>query len=132
LRVGKQLSYASFTLYTHTKTKIQMQRHCLTLDLKNDPRLISEYEAYHRAVWPDIIKSIRDAGVRNLEIYRFDNRLCMILEADDQFTFEKKSAMDSANQTVQKWEALMWTYQQALPLAKPGEKWMVMEKIFQL
>jgi len=25
---------------------------------------------------------------------------------------------------------LMWKYQQALPSAKPGEKWVLMEKIF--
>jgi L-rhamnose mutarotase len=55
----------------------------------------------------------------------------MILEADDSFTFEKKRAMDTANPKVQEWEALMWNYQQVLPWAKEGEKWVLMEKIFQ-
>jgi len=27
---------------------------------------------------------------------------------------------------------LMWKYQQALPQAKPGEKWVCMEKIFEV
>jgi L-rhamnose mutarotase len=31
---------------------------------------------------------------------------------------------------VQEWEALMWKYQQALPKVKPGEKWMLMDRIF--
>jgi L-rhamnose mutarotase len=26
----------------------------------------------------------------------------------------------------------MWKYQQALPMAKPGEKWLLMDKIFDL
>jgi L-rhamnose mutarotase len=26
----------------------------------------------------------------------------------------------------------MWTYQQALPLARPGEKWLLMDRIFTL
>ena len=33
---------------------------------------------------------------------------------------------------VQRWETLMWQYQQALPGASPGEKWRLMSKIFEL
>lgn len=109
-----------------------MQRHCLTLDLRPDPDLIAAYEAYHRAVWPEIIESIRAAGILHLEIYRLDTRLFMILEANDDFSFERKSKMDAANLKVQEWEALMWKYQQALPAARPGEKWLLMKKIFSL
>lgn len=109
-----------------------MKRYCLALDLKNDPKLIAEYEAYHKNVWPEIEKSIRDAGVTGLEIYRIGDRLFMILEADDFFTFEKKSAMDASNAKVQEWETLMWKFQQALPGSRPGEKWIVMDKIYQL
>ncbi len=107
-------------------------RYCLALDLKNDPVLIREYEAYHRSVWPEIIKSIRSAGIESLEIYRVENRLFMIMEVNDDFTFENKNAADAGNVKVQEWEQLMWKYQQALPSAKPGEKWMLMEKIFEL
>lgn len=109
-----------------------MQRHCLALDLKNDPKLIEEYKAYHRAVWPQILASIREAGIRVLDIYHTGNRLFMILEAEDDFSFEKKSALDAGNEKVQQWEELMWQFQQALPGAKPGEKWRLMEKIFSL
>lgn len=109
-----------------------MQRHCLTLDLRPDPDLIAAYEAYHLAVWPEIIESIRAAGILRLEIYRLDTRLFMILEANDNFSFERKSKMDAANPKVQEWEALMWKYQQAFPAARPGEKWLLMKKIFSL
>ncbi len=109
-----------------------MQRHCLTLDLKPDPESIAEYEAFHLAVWPEIIESIQAAGISQLEIYRYGTRLFMILEADDDFSFEKKSRMDARNPKVQEWEALMWKYQEALPAAKPGEKWIPMRKIFAL
>jgi L-rhamnose mutarotase len=109
-----------------------MQKFCLALDLKNDPALIAEYEKYHAAVWPEILASISGAGILHLEIYRVENRLCMIIEAKDDFSFEKKSAMDAKNKKVQEWEALMWNYQQALPTAQPGEKWMLMKKIFEL
>jgi L-rhamnose mutarotase len=67
-----------------------------------------------------------------MEIYRFKNRLMMIMELNDDFDAERKSAMDSANDKVKEWESLMWKYQQAVPGAKPGEKWMLMNKIFEL
>jgi L-rhamnose mutarotase len=107
-------------------------RFCLALDLKDDPILIAEYEQYHCAVWPEILKSITSSGIEHMEIYRIMNRLFMIMETIDEFSFEKKSAADSSNQKVQQWEDLMWKYQQALPIAKKGEKWMLMEKIFEL
>lgn len=109
-----------------------MKRYCLALDLKDDPRLIAEYEEHHKVVWPEIIKSIKDAGIENMEIYRLSNRLFMVMEVNDDFSFEKKAAADADNSKVQEWEHLMWQYQQALPNAKPGEKWMLMEQIFKL
>ncbi len=107
-------------------------RYCLALDLVNDEKLIAEYEAYHRNVWPEIKKSIADAGITNMEIYRTGNRLFMIMDTADTFSFEKKAAMDNSNTKVQEWEKLMWKFQSAMPWAKPGEKWIVMDKIFML
>lgn len=109
-----------------------MKKYCLTVDLKNDPELIAEYEQYHQKIWPEIEQSIRDAGIENMEIYRVENRLFMIIEAGEAFSFEKKAIADQANAKVQEWEALMWKYQQALPFAKPGEKWVLMKEIFRL
>ena len=109
-----------------------MKRYCLALDLKNDEALIAEYEAYHRKVWPEILESIRAAGIEQMEIHRVNNRLFMIMEVNDDFSFEKKAAADASNDKVQQWEELMWKYQQALPLSKPGEKWVLMQKIFSL
>jgi L-rhamnose mutarotase len=109
-----------------------MQRYALALDLKDDPALISKYEEYHKNVWPEIEQSIRDAGITNMEIYRVGNRLFMIMEVRDDFSFEKKKEMDLSNPTVQKWEALMNTFQQLLPGTPEGEKWRLMENIYKL
>lgn len=109
-----------------------MKRYCLALDLKDDPLLIAEYEAHHENVWPEIVKSIKDSGIINMEIYRAGNRLFMIMETQDDFSFQRKAQLDESNVTVQEWERLMWKYQQALPVAEMGEKWMLMEKIFKL
>lgn len=107
-----------------------MKRHCLALDLKDDATLIAEYETYHQNVWPEILKSIRDSGIEHMQIYRVANRLFMIMEVNDSFSFQEKATADLANTKVQEWEDLMWKYQQALPGAKRGEKWMLMDRIF--
>jgi L-rhamnose mutarotase len=109
-----------------------MKRHCLTLDLKNDPELIRQYEKYHKEVWPEIIKSIRDSGIINMHIYRFETRLFMIMEVDDDFNFQKKQQADLNNVKVQEWEELMLKYQQPLQGSEKGEKWRLMNKIFEL
>lgn len=107
-----------------------MKRYCFALDLKDDPELIAAYEAHHENVWPEIIESIKSSGIKSMEIYRVSNRLFMIMDTEDSFSLERKALLDIASTKVQQWELLMWKYQQRLPFAKPGEKWILMEKIF--
>ncbi|HTN36619.1 MAG TPA: L-rhamnose mutarotase [Arachidicoccus sp.] len=109
-----------------------MKQYALALDLIDDPELIREYEAHHKAIWPEIQASIKDSGIREMHIYRVGNRLFMTMTVLPQFSFENKAAADAANPKVQAWEDLMWKYQQALPGAKPGEKWLLMTEIFSL
>jgi L-rhamnose mutarotase len=109
-----------------------MPKYCLTLDLKNDTALIAEYERYHQQIWPEIRESILNSGIVGMEIYRYDTRLFMIMEVNDSFSFERKGEMDAGNAKVQEWENLMWNYQEPLKNAAKGEKWVLMNKIFEL
>jgi L-rhamnose mutarotase len=108
------------------------KRYCLTLDLKDDPTLIAEYKRHHKKIWPEIIKSIKDAGIEDLQIYLHGTRLFMIMEVNESFSFERKANADRNNQKVQEWENLMWKFQKPLAGAGPGEKWLLMEQIFRL
>jgi L-rhamnose mutarotase len=108
------------------------RRYCLTLDLKDDAGLIAEYRRHHEKIWPEITRSIKDAGVEDMEIYLLGTRMFMVMEVNERFSFETKTIADRANPKVLEWEALMWKFQKPLPNAKPGEKWMLMEKIFEL
>jgi L-rhamnose mutarotase len=108
------------------------RRFCLTLDRKNDPALIAEYRLCHEKIWPEITQSIRDAGIEDMQIYLRGTRMFMIMDVNDSFSFEAKARADRDNPKVRHWESLMWKYQQALPDAAPGEKWLPMERIFQL
>jgi L-rhamnose mutarotase len=108
------------------------KRYCLTLDLKNDSKLIAEYKRHHEKIWPEITKSIKDAGIVGLEIYLLNTRMFMIMEVSERFSFDAKGKADRENPKVREWEELMWKFQQPLPNARPGEKWMLMEEIFKL
>jgi L-rhamnose mutarotase len=108
------------------------KRYCLTLDLMDDPDLIAEYRRYHQKIWPEITRSIKDAGIVDMEIYLLGTRMFMVLEVSERFSFDAKSASDRANPKVREWEELMWKFQKPLPEARPGEKWLLMERIFKL
>jgi L-rhamnose mutarotase len=108
------------------------RRYCLALDLKNDPALIAEYRRYHETIWPEITASIKAAGIEDMEIYLLGTRLFMIMEVNDNFSFAAKAQADRVDPKVQEWENLMWRFQQPLSGAKPGEKWQLMQRIFQL
>ena len=109
-------------------------RHCFALDLKDDPQLIAEYKRFHSpdGVWPEIIDSIKGAGIEQLDIYLVGNRLFMIMDVNKSFSFTEKDKADLNNDKVVAWEELMWTFQQKLPWAKGDEKWLLMENIFTL
>jgi L-rhamnose mutarotase len=108
------------------------RRYCLTLDLRDDPKLIAEYKRYHEKIWPEITQSIKDSGIADMEIYSLGTRMFMIMEVNEGFSFEKKAQADQRNSKVQEWEQLMWKFQKPLPGASPGEKWLLMDKIFKL
>jgi L-rhamnose mutarotase len=108
------------------------RRFCLTLDLKDDPKLIAEYKRYHKKIWPEITCSIKESGIDDMEIYLLGTRMFMIMEVNESFSFEAKSKADGLNPKVQEWETLMSTFQKLLPQAKPGEKWLLMEQVFKL
>lgn len=111
---------------------MKTHRHCFALDLINDAELIAAYKNHHDSVWPEIVESIKESGIIALEIYLVENRLFMIMEVNDSFSFEKKNTLDANNPKVQEWETLMWKYQKALPTAEQDEKWKLMNQIFQL
>ena len=105
------------------------RRLCFALDLVNDPARIAEYEKFHApgGVWPEIVDDIRAQGIEGMEIWRTGMRMVMIATVTDDYP----RARDIPAK-YDEWESLMWTFQKALPHAAPGQKWVPMDKIFDL
>lgn len=113
---------------------MKIRKFCFACDLKDNPQLIAEYKQHHAPghVWPEVIQSLKDAGVVEMQIYLTGNRMFMVMETDESFDPQRKAEMDAKNAKVQDWEKLMWNYQQALPWAEKGAKWIPVEKVFEL
>jgi len=111
-----------------------MSWQCLALDLRDDPALIAEYERWHRRenIWPEIVASIRASGIEEMQIFRTGTRLVMLMRVGADFDPQAKALADAASERVQAWETLMSTFQQPLPWAGAGQKWVPMQKIFDL
>ena len=111
-----------------------MPRLHFALDLKDDPALIAEYEAWHRPenIWPEIPQFLRAAGVRDLEIFRCGDRLMMVMEVPADFSTERYLELGKASSRGRAWEELMWRFQRSLPFAREGEKWVPMSRVFSL
>jgi L-rhamnose mutarotase len=107
---------------------------CLALDLKDDHELIAEYRRWHHLdnIWPEVAANIHCSGILNEQIFLLGTRMVMVLQTNDDFTLERKAEIDRSNRHMQEWERLMDQYQQKLPQARPGEKWVPMEKIFEI
>jgi L-rhamnose mutarotase len=111
-----------------------MKTYCLALDLQDDPALIAEYKRHHQPgnIWPEVAANIKDQGILSEEIFLLGSRMVMVLRTSDTFSFEAKAESDRTTPKVLAWEELMWRFQKPVPQAKPGEKWVLMEKIFEL
>ena len=110
------------------------QRFSLTLDLKDDPQLIAEYQHWHNSenIWPEIPAGIKEVGILKMEIYRLGTRLFMIIEAVPEFDFELDMARLTTLPRQQEWEEFVSKFQKSAPGETSSEKWKMMEKIFSL
>lgn len=107
-------------------------RTVLAVDLKNDAAAIETYREHHQRVWPEVLASLRRAGVRDMDIYLLGRRLVMIVETEGP-DFRRCFAAHLASQPrVSEWEALMRSLQEPPSGAPPGDWWARMEPVFSL
>ena len=109
-----------------------MKRYCQTLDLVGDIQMIDGYIDAHRHVWPEIKDGIRSVGIIDMQIYRLERKVFMIMDTTDDFDFVKDNAKLSTLPRQAEWEAYVAKFQGCDPAMKSTQKWHLMEKIFEL
>lgn len=109
-----------------------MKRYCQTLELINDPFLIAEYEHEHQQVWPEVIQGMKQVGILDMQIFRYENNLFMIVDTEDDFDWEKDMSRLATLPRQEEWESHVARYQKVNPWATSAEKWKRMDKIFEL
>ena len=110
-----------------------MNRHVLTIDLRDEPGVVETYCDHHARIWPEVAHSLASAGVERMEIFLLGRRLVMILDLREGLeigqVFERHVA---SGPRVAEWERFMKSLQQPAPGAGSGEWWSRMERIFTL
>lgn len=79
-----------------------MERLMFTFAIK--PGQVEEYERRHRAVWPELMRDLYDAGWRNYTLFRLDHQIYAYAECHpDAATAHEKMAESEANRRWAKW-----------------------------
>ena len=81
-----------------------MKRVCFLLKVKKD--MLESYKEHHEPVWPEMLKAMRDAGIRNYSMFhREDGLLVGYFEAEDPEEALRKSAATDASRRWQEYMA---------------------------
>ena len=104
-----------------------MPRVCFTLQVR--PDRLAEYRERHAAVWPDMLRALRDAGWRDYQLFlRDDGLLVGIVDTDDLAAAQ--AAMD-ATEVSARWEAEMAPFFD-LPAGRDGRDKQELTLVFDL
>lgn len=104
-----------------------MRRYAQIIQLR--PEHEAEYVRYHAAVWPSVLKTIADCGIRNYSIFLRSGVLFAYFEyhGSDFAADMKKMAADPE---TQRWWSIMDPMQAPMSDALPGEKWSNLTEVF--
>ena len=104
-----------------------MRRVCFLLRVR--PERLGEYRERHRAVWPEMLDALRDAGWHNYSIFlRPDGLLVGYLETDD---FAAARAAMARTEVNARWQAEMAPFFEDLEGA-PDEGMIALDEVFHL
>lgn len=122
------------TGYSQPACQIETKRYCMTLELKDAPKLIEEYEEWHKPenIWKEVPEGLSKVGILDSEIYRSGTTLFMILTVPIEFDFETQMGILAELPRQAEWEDFMTKYQASKPGASSAEKWTKMKRVFKL
>jgi L-rhamnose mutarotase len=91
----------------------------------------ADYRALHAAVWPGVVQTLHDNGVRNYSIFLHRGLLFSYLEfvGDD---YEAAMAAIASDPVTKEWWTLTDPCQTPVTCAEPGEWWVALDEVFHL
>jgi L-rhamnose mutarotase len=95
------------------------------------PEHFESYKKYHAAVWPEVLKKIKDCNIQNYSIFHKDGLLFAYMEYTGN-DFEADMAKMADDPKTQEWWGIMKPIQQPLDTRVEGEWWSNMEEVFHL
>lgn len=103
------------------------RRYCFELHVK--PERIDEYKERHAAVWPDMLRALKETGWHNYSLFiRPDGLLIGYVESED--ITEAQGAMGRTEVNA-RWQAEMGEFFVDLDVA-PDEGFVLLEEVFNL
>ncbi|MEX0769384.1 MAG: L-rhamnose mutarotase [Balneolaceae bacterium] len=116
------------------KQRKTFKRYCKTLKLKDEPHVIEAYKKVHARgnVWPEVTQGMKEAGILDMEIYIFGNRLFMIMDTLPEFDHDRAMKELAKKPRQVEWEAYVSKFQHTPEEATAGEKWQLMERVFEM
>jgi len=103
-----------------------------TTDLVNEPALIRAYDSLHSkaGIWPELQKANQASGIHEVKIYRFDNRLFMLVTVPADADLSRVDSLYlGSDMKIKIWNQMMANFQRALPGVDTTRKWSEMELI---
>jgi len=94
--------------------------------LRVRPDRVDEYVRAHREVWPEMLKALEDAGIRNYTIFRAGNEMFGYFESDDLGAAQAHLA---AQEVSARWQDAM---AELLEQRVPDEGPPALEEVFRL
>ena len=73
--------------------------------------MIESHIEAHRHVWPEVQEGIRSVGILDMQIYRLERRVFMIMDTTDDFDFVKDTARLATLPRQADWEAYVARFQ---------------------
>lgn len=105
----------------------EMHRYCIQLQVKADR--LDEYKARHAAVWPEMLRALKDSGWHNYSLFlRPDGLLVGFVESRDLDAAQEAMAATDVNT---RWQAAMGEFF-ADPDTTPDEGFVRLEEVFHL
>lgn len=108
------------------------EEHAFAVRLVEDSSMVEKYLNYHKNVWPEVEAGFKKAGYDNIQLYRFENYITMIVKVPKGSDLGQMGQISNdSHPRVAEWNKLMDGFQKGLPGTLEGQTWVEMDKYYE-